>query len=67
MVCIGKLKATFLGHVMRRENLEHFMTIGMMKGKCCSGKQRGKMLDRVTKWLNVGRVIDALKVTRDRD
>ena len=31
------------------------------------GKQRKKMFDGLTKWLKVGRVIEALKAIRDRD
>ena len=37
-------------------------------GTCCDNwndQQREKILDRLTKWLNVGRVTDALKATRD--
>ena len=55
------------GHVMGREKLEHLVTTGMIEGIRSKGKQREKMLDRVTKRLEVGRVIDALKVTIDRD
>ena len=35
--------------------------------KCSMVKQREKMLDGLTKWLKVGRVTDALKVTTHRD
>ena len=31
------------------------------------GKQRVQMLDGLTKWLNAGRVTEALKAKRDRD
>ena len=46
---------------MRRGKLEHLVTTGMIEGK-----QREKILDELTKW-PVGRVIVALKTTRDRD
>ena len=52
---------------MRREKLEHHMTTGMIDGKRSRGKQREKMLDGRTKWLKVGRLIDAPKVTSNRD
>ena len=52
---------------MRRENLERFVTTGMIEGKCSKGKQREKMLDGLTKWLKVRRVTESLKVMRDRD
>ena len=53
----------FFGHVMKREKLEHLVTTG----KRSRGKQREKMLDGLTKWLNVGRMTDALKAKSDRD
>ena len=40
-------------------------TAGMIEGKRSREIQREKMLDGLTKWLKVGRVIEALKVTRD--
>ena len=45
------------------------MTTGIVEGegKHSRRKQREKMLDGLTKGLNVGRVKDALKTNRDRD
>ena len=43
---------------MRREKLEHLVTTGMNEGKGSRGKQPKKMLDGLTKWLKVGRVIE---------
>ena len=63
---IHKCYAIFFGHVIRREKL-HLVTTRTIKGKCSRGKRREKMLDGITKWLKVGRVTDALKVTSDRD
>ena len=62
-----KREATLYGHVMKREKLKHLAITGMTEGKRSRGKQREKMLDRITKWLNVGRGTDSLKATRDRD
>ena len=39
----------------------------MIEGKCSRGKQREKMLDGLTKWFKVGRMIEALKVMWDTD
>ena len=64
---IRKRQATFFGHVMRRENLEHPVTTGMIDGKRSTEKQRENMLDGLTKWLKVGRVTEALRATRIRD
>ena len=42
---------------MRREKLEHLLTAEMIEGR-----QREKMLHRLTKWPKVGRATRALKV-----
>ena len=60
-------KASFFGHVMRREKLEHRVTTETIEGKRNRGKQREKMLDGLTEWLKVGRVAEVLKAARDRD
>ena len=48
---ICKCQRTFLGHVIRKENQDHLVTTGMMKGKRRRRKQGEKMLNRLTKWL----------------
>ena len=48
---------------MRREKMEHCVTIGVFEVKCSTGRLRVTMLERSTKWLNVGRVTNALKAT----
>ena len=48
-ICKGQ--ATFLGHMMRREKLEHLGTTGMIQGKSSREKQCEKILDRLRKWL----------------
>ena len=42
-------QATYFGHVMRREKLEHLVTTGKIEGIRSKGKQREKMLDGLTK------------------
>ena len=59
-------QTTFFGHVMRRENLEHLITTGMVEGKRSRGKQREKMTDGLANWLGAGKVVEILKATRDR-
>ncbi|GFR63294.1 UDP-glucuronosyltransferase 2A1-like [Elysia marginata] len=49
-----KRQATFLGHVMRREKLEHLITTGKLDGKRGRGKQREKMMDGLKRWLGSG-------------
>ena len=48
---------------MRGENLKHIDTTGMIERKSSRGKQREKMLDGLTNWLNAHQVTDTLKVT----
>ena len=52
--------------MIRRGKLEHIVTTGMIEGKYSRGKQRKKMFDGLTKWLNEGQVTDAPEVTKDR-
>ena len=59
--------ATFFGHVMRREGLEHFLTTGKLDKKRSKGRQRVKMLDSLKSWLGAGRVTDIMSAARDRD
>ena len=60
-------QATFFGHVMRRESLEHFLTTGKLDRKRSKGRQREKMLDSLKSWLGAGRVTDMMSAARDRD
>ena len=62
---IHKLQAIYSGHVIRRKKLEveNLMTNGMIEEK----RSTRKMLNLITKLLNVGRVADAIKAARDRD
>ena len=48
---IRKRKATFFGNVMRKEEMEHLVTAGKIDGKQSRGRQREKMLDSMTSWL----------------
>ena len=64
---IKKQKATFFGHVMRNEGLEHFLTTGKLDRKRIKGRQREKMLDSLKSKLGAGRVTDMLLAARDRD
>ena len=46
-------EATLFSHVMRREKLEHLVTSAMIEEKRKRGKRQEKMLDGLTKRLNV--------------
>ena len=64
---ITNQQATFLGHAMRRESLEHFLTTGKLGRNISKGRQREKMLDSLKFWLGAGRVTDMISAARDRD
>ena len=64
---IRKRQATFFGHVMRREKMEHLVTTGMLEGKRSAGRQREKMADGMARWLGKTKVVELLKATRERD
>ena len=57
---IRKQQATFFGHVMRGEGLEHFLTTGKLDRKRSKGRQRENMLDSMKSWLGAGRVTDMM-------
>ena len=48
---IRKTQATFFGHVMRRQNLEHLVTTGKIIGRRSRGRQREKITDCLSRWL----------------
>ena len=62
---IRKQSATFFGHVMRRECLEHFLTTGKLDRKRSKGRQRKKKLDSLKSWLGARRVTDMMSAARD--
>jgi hypothetical protein len=40
-----KRQSKFLGHISRRDGLEHIMTTGIIEGKGDRGRKRETMLD----------------------
>ena len=66
-----KQRATFFGHVMRREGLKHFLTTGKLDRKSSKGGQRGKNAGQpeglVGCWKGAGRVTDMMSAARERD
>ena len=53
MTKIRKRQAKFVGHVIRRNQLEHLVTTGKFDGKRGRGRPREKMLDSLTDWMNI--------------
>ncbi|GFO40052.1 hypothetical protein PoB_006655700 [Plakobranchus ocellatus] len=64
---IRKRQATVLGHVMRREKLEHLVTTGKLEGKRSRGRQREKITDGLATWLGPGRGTETLAAVKDWD
>ncbi|GFS22363.1 eukaryotic translation initiation factor 3 subunit F [Elysia marginata] len=64
---IRKRQATFLGQVMRREKLEHFITTGKLDGKRGRGKQREKMMDGLKRWLGSGSSTETITAMAHRE
>ena len=55
-----KRQAVFFGHVMRRKELEHLVTTGKIDGKRSRGRQREKILDSMTVWLQKDKPIQTI-------
>ncbi|GFR62471.1 UDP-glucuronosyltransferase 2A1-like [Elysia marginata] len=53
MTKIQKRQAKFVGHVIRRNQLEHLVTTGKFDGKRGRGRPREKMLDSLADWMNI--------------
>ncbi|GFR61997.1 endonuclease-reverse transcriptase [Elysia marginata] len=64
---IRKRQATFLGHVMRREKLEHLITTGKLDGKRGRGKPREKMMDGLKRWLGSGSLTETMTAMGHRE
>lgn len=64
---IRKQQSKFFGHIMRRETLEHLVTTGKLEGKRSRGRQRMKMIDGITSWLETGEATTTIRRVRDRD
>ena len=47
MRAIRKRQMKFLGHVIRREKIEHLCLTGMIEGRRSRGRQRKKFLDSI--------------------
>ena len=62
-----KRQAKFIGHVIRREGLEHLVTTGMLEGRRSRGRQREKILDGLTTWLKARKVTEILTKMKERD
>ena len=63
MACDEKTKQNLK---KKKKKIEHLVTTGMIEGNRLREKHLEKMLDGLTKWLKVGQVIHALKLSNER-
>ena len=61
MIKIRKRQAKFVGHVIRRNQLEHLVTTGKFDGKRGRGRPREKMLDSLADWMNIGKPSEMIR------
>ena len=64
---IRRRQARFLGHVMRRQKMEHLVTTGKIEGKRSRGRQREKCIDSLATWLQSDTPRDMMESVWDRD
>ncbi|GFS23500.1 hypothetical protein ElyMa_006978700 [Elysia marginata] len=67
MTKIRKRQAKFVGHVIRRNQLEHLVTTGKFDGKRGRGRPREKMLDSLADWMNIEKPSDMIRKMSCRD
>ena len=60
-------QSRFLGHVLRRTQLEHLITTGKIKGRRDRGRQREKLLDGLVLWHGRSSPTELIDNTRDRE
>ena len=52
---IKKQQATFVGHILRRKGLGHFVISGKMEGRRGRGGQWEQMIDSLAAWMDIER------------
>ena len=52
LVDIVRRKMSFLGHVLRKEEMEHLVVTGFVDGKCARGRQRETFITYLGKCTN---------------
>ena len=50
---IRRRQLEFLGHIVRKENLEHLIVTGKIEGKRSKGRQRQTYIDSLSKWIGM--------------
>ena len=63
---IRRRQAKFIGHIMRKGELERTVTTGKLNGKRARGRQREKIMDNLSTWLGTVRATDTIIATQNR-
>ena len=63
---IRRRQAKFIGHIMRKGEMEHTVTTGKLNGERARGRQREKIMDNLTTWLGTVRATDTIIATQNR-
>ena len=59
---IRKRQAKFVGHVIRRNQLEHLVTTGKLDEKRGREGPREKMLDSLANWMRIGKPSEMIRL-----
>ena len=65
LVAIVRRQMSFLGHVLRKEEMEHLVVIGFVNGKRVRGRQRETFLTYLGKFTNKP-PMERLQLAKDR-
>ena len=60
-------QSRFLGHMLRRTQLEHLITTGKIKERRDRGRQKEKLLDGLVLWHDRSSPTELIGNTRDRE
>jgi uncharacterized iron-regulated protein len=64
---IRRRQSDFLGHITRKDPIEHTVVTGKISGRRDRGRQREKILDGLTNWLGMKSITEMINKTRDRN
>ena len=64
LVDIVRRQMSFLGHVLRKEEMEHLVVTGFVDGKRARGRQRETFLTYLGKFTN--KPLELLRLAKDR-
>ena len=66
VVTIRKRQLQFLGHVLRKEELEDVAITGKIEGKRARGRQRLTFISSLSHWMKINEK-DIIRTAKDRD